>query len=104
MHLVERADGIGEVLERGVARDEVERPVVERHRRRVAVQEVDANALALGVLARDANEGLADVEPGHAKVAALGERRREITRTWRDLEDARAAWKPSEERGRGGAV
>src|SRR5216683_1277983 len=90
--LVESADRVGEVLERGHANDVVETGVRKRHLRRVPVAKVDLHARPSGVFARDPDERAADVQAGDLMAPALRDLDREEPRSRRDLEHPATWW------------
>ena len=100
MHLVDRSPRPGEVLERGLADDQVEGAVRERHGGRVALPELHGDARLAGVLARDVNERLADVERGHPVAAEPRQLDGEVAGTGRHLQDRGAVGEPGRDLGR----
>src|SRR2546428_10738636 len=90
VHLVQGAGRIHEVLERGLADDQVERLGWQGHARRVARNEVDAHPRLPGVLTCDPDERPADVQTGHVKSAESGHLDGEVPRPWGHLEHIRA--------------
>jgi len=59
------ADRPGEVLERGLAHDQVEGPRVERHIGDVFLPEVHRQPEFAGPVVGELHEGMADVQTGH---------------------------------------
>jgi hypothetical protein len=69
VHLVEGGHWLGEVLEGGLAEDQVERLPVPWHVGGVAMPEVRADFRPPSVLVGDLHEATADVQPDHLKPA-----------------------------------
>ena len=88
VHLVERLQRAGEILERRAADDEIEPVAGEGQVGGVAVFEIDVHAGLARVLAGDAHEGAAGIEPDHAAAGKLGDFDRQIAGTGRDFEHA----------------
>ena len=91
MHLGDGAPWQGEVLERGLADDQVEGLVGEGHLGHVALAEFDLDPGPAGVLGGDLDEGAADVEAGHLEASEPGDLDRQVSRSGRDLEHP-CAW------------
>src|SRR4029077_12037399 len=84
------------VLERGPAEEKVELIALKGHIRGVAVAKLGAHTSVRGVLLRDFDKRLADIQSGDRVAAKLRQFDRKIARTWSDFENL-GAW--SEQRG-----
>ncbi len=79
-HFLQGANGLAEIFEGRAAQQEVERVISEGHARRIALPEVHVDARFGGLLARDFDEGVADVEAGDGVVAKFRQLDAEIAR------------------------
>src|SRR5712692_2246110 len=86
VHLGKRAARQREVLERGLADNQVERLALERHVGRVALPELNCHSGATGVFSRDLDERPADVKTCHLKSSWTRHLDRQISRAGRNLE------------------
>jgi hypothetical protein len=62
VHLLQRVNGLSEILERGAAQQEIEGVVLKRHAGGVALAELDIDARIRGVPLGDLDKRVADVE------------------------------------------
>ena len=73
IHLLECAERVREVLERGTAKDKVKAVLFEWHSRRVPLPKIHIDFRFLRVPVRDLNKRLADVETGDMVAAEFGQ-------------------------------
>src|SRR5229473_3930970 len=86
VHLGERGARQREVLESGLADDQVERVGLERNLRHVALLEIDADSLLARAVAPDLNERVADVEGCHIKTTKASHLDGQVAGTSRHLQ------------------
>src|SRR5207248_391233 len=96
VHLGQRAARQREVLERGLAHDQVEGAVCEGHLGHIAPLEVDGHACVAGGIGGDLDERPADVQAGHVGSQA-GHLDRQVTGAGRDLEHPPVRGQPGDQ-------
>src|SRR5262249_29424440 len=73
VHLIDGFEGLGEVLERGAADDQIEGPVSKRHRGGVPMTEMDWDQGFLRVCPGNLDKGVTDVQSRDGVLTAFGQ-------------------------------
>src|SRR5215472_4587587 len=92
IHFLQSLDRLGEVLERGSTKQEIERLIREWHAGRISLSEIDIDSITGRFLPSDVHEGLANVKSGDAVIAALRQLDREVPGPRRYFEYIAAGW------------
>src|SRR5207245_2056918 len=99
VHLAERGARQREILERGLADDEVEGFGFEWKVGYVALAKVDADSCQLGVVAADLDEGMADVQRCHIEATKTSHFDGQVSGAGGDFQHLGAVRQPSREVG-----
>ena len=86
-HLAKRAHGIGEILERRAAQQEIKAGFGKRHLRGVSFPEIHLDLFLPGIPFGDLHEAFADIQAGDFVFSDLGQLDRKEARTRRDFEN-----------------
>src|SRR5579863_933153 len=88
MHLPQRRDRFGKILERSSTQEKVERSVLEGHVRCIAAPKFRVDLSLLGILTSNLDKGAADVQARDSIAAELGQFNHKVSRARRQFQYA----------------